>query len=86
MLSFTRPLRNNDKGKGLDITPKKYQQVIYAHGDANELQVEYHGKNKGGKEVQLGSSASKAVSKRNAEASLWAHIILMVLSWGFFCH
>ena len=83
MLSFTRPLRNNDKGKGLDITPKKYQQVIYAHGDANELQVEYHGKNKGGKEVQLGSSASKAVSKRNAEASLWAHIILMVLSWGF---
>eukprot|EP00944_MAST-04C_sp_MAST-4C-sp1_P006372 g6372.t1 len=83
ILSFTRPLRNNVKGTGLDITPKKYQQVIYAHGEANKLQVGYHGKNRGGKEVRLGSSASKSVSKRNAEASLWAHIILMVLSWGF---
>ena len=82
-LSFTRPLQNNEKGKGLDIIPKKYQQVIYAHGEANNLEVGYHGKNKGGKEVRLGSSASKSVSKRTAEASLWGHMILMLLSWGF---
>ena len=84
-MTFTRPLKTNDTTTGLDITPTKYQPIIYAHGTANQLTVGYHENNKGGQEVKLANPNAPAIkpTKRNAEVALWAHIIFMILSWGF---
>eukprot|EP00943_MAST-04B_sp_MAST-4B-sp1_P001323 g1323.t1 len=83
-LTFTRPLKASGVPKRLNITPSEYQPVIYAHGDENVVSVGFHGDNKGGTNVKFASSEPpKKPAKLHAKAALWAHIILMLVSWGF---
>jgi len=83
-MTFTRNLQAARRGRRLqsvelDIDPDSTTTLIWAYGSGAGLA--YHAANRGGVEVSL-ASGKASVAAVEVSASMWVHVVLMVIAWG----
>lgn len=90
-MQFRRPLAAVDPStpsggrrlvQAVAITPGTPQTLIYAHGDFGATTMSFHGPFKDGQLVDLQSLSTAEAPKKSGEATLYLHLIFMILSWG----
>jgi len=82
-LRFARTIAAQDSQQR-DLTPGSSQQIIWAYGDDGVQLQQFHGSNKGGKNIDFASGNTVAAAKRSGEAVLFLHLALMAIAWGGF--